>query len=663
MKKIELVKSKVLQVVLSLIFISTGCSNNKPRLTLNGDSTIVIMQGEQYADTGATATNENGNELTVNSYNNIDSNRPGRYGITYYTDNNNGEHITASRIIYVKGNNLLTDKNPNVFKDSIDLYKFNGYEYADASHCNNGSGSFVLKGQKEDVYSKMIETPSFRLEKGKRYTLSVYLKMVGVPKGQNIFMKVIPKNNDGSPSEVLWNIAEPNEWEEALLPYRATCTGEYTIGLLIHKYAFSTDGNTISKDFSNMDESPDIYIDDFSVVESEDVVSREDNTPKTPFESSVVRIDTLGNWSVKENEKWINIFPRFAYQDWREVTTDKDGDSSGNSFASETADYFEYGFTGFANIDHLNKLKTAVNGGLKYNFIQINGWNSKTENLILEVNSAIRNGELPANSLIGFQYDNEVSGMGGDYQGRKLSAVWLDNNDKDPVTGKRERPIFVLNGVAEGIARNLKNSNIDFMDVTGSYITQDGEATDIRFNPLNTLEYLNKTDKQKAPVSLCQMQAYYQKTFIPMLFKGIIQGGKGLKFWRGGTTHNGSEFDFKDNYWAPALKGKNGIFAKIDQLLPVIRQPLPENWSAVVPQSVSDTIAIGIRDYDKKHYLILANFSEHDKTVKIDIGGIYVTKAKDFFDKSGNSITEIVNGEFEVNIGHFNEGYMVLEIK
>ena len=145
-----------------------------------------------------------------------------------------------------------------------------------------------------------------------------------------------------------------------------------------------------------------------------------------------------------------------------------------------------------------------------------------------------------------------------------------------------------------------------------------------------------------------------------MLFKGIMQGGKGIKFWRGGTTHNGSKKDFRENYWAPAIKGEDGVFARVDKMLPIIREPIPKNWSAVIPQEATETIAIGIRSHNGKHYLILANFADHDQTVKVSLGGIYATQVKDFF--TGKKLTDIEQGVFNITIGHFNDGYSVLEL-
>ena len=630
--------------------ITTSCINNTktssttPIIKINGDKTITIIQGEQYAEQGATATDTSDKKLTIETFNNIDTSRPGTYGITYTAVNSKDKRATTGRIAKVLGKNLLEEKNPHIYKENI-KFLLNGALFSENSHIKDGSGSIKREGQGAEVYSKAITTPRFRLEKGKRYTLSAYIKMVGAPKGQNIFAKISPLNNKGETVEVLYNIAEPNEWEEVILPYRATESGDYVFHLFIHKYGYSTDGKLIKPDLSNMAESPTIYYDDFSVVESDGIISGEPYTEKTPFESSYVKIDKLGNWSVKENGTWKNIFPRFAYQTWLD------------GFAENAARHKEYGFTGYANITDMSKLKTALDIGLKYNAIQINQLDKE---FISETVNAMKEKSVPATSIIMYQYDNENDEM-GHYTARKDNAKWIDKNDQDPITKKRARPIFVLNGVGEGLSRNLRNSHNNFMDTTGSYVGQHGEATDVRYNPVNTLQMLDIMHKQKAPVSLIQMQSYYNKTFIPMLFKGIIQGGKGLKFWRGGVTHNGSKKDFRENSWASAIKGTDGVFARIDKMLPIIREPLPTNWSAIISQEQTETIAIGKRSHNGTHYLILANFSDKNQTVKISLGGIYVTRANDYFTKQ--ELATVKNGKLLINIGHFNDGYKVLELE
>ena len=544
--------------------------------------------------------------------------------------------------------NLLKAKNPQFFEAKTNLYLMDSYSYSTDSHTKDGSGSAKLEGQGKDVYSKALTTPTFHLEKGKRYTLGVYMKMVGLPRGQNVFFKVTPRGNLGKSREILYNIAEPNQWEEAIIPFRPTESGDYIFNLLIHKYGYSTDGKLIKSDLSNMAKSPTIYYDDFSVVESDHVVSREPYTEKKPFSSSSIRIDKLGNWSVKEQGKWKNIFPKFIYQSWLP------------DFAEQAKRSKAYGFTGYVNITDVDRLKTALAAGLKYNGIQINELGTNTKKLIKDYLQLVKTGKMSPTAILMYTYDNEMADV-THYDQKQMIAKWIDQNDRDITEKGRIRPIFVLDGIGEGMSRNQKSSHSNFMDVTGSYVGQHGEDTDLRYKPVDTLRLLDTIHQQKAPVSVIQMQAYMHKTFIPMLFKGIIGGGRALKFWRGGTTHNGSKKDFRENYWAPAIKGPNGVFAKIDKMLPIIREPRATDWTATVAQAQKDTIAIGKRTHAGKHYLIIANFADQDQQLKITLTGVNTTQIRDYFTQE--TLTNIKDNSFTIKIGHFNNGYKVLVLK
>ena len=539
--------------------------------------------------------------------------------------------------------NLLKDKNPQFFKNKIKLYMMDGYSYANDSHTKDGSGSAKLDTQGAAAYGKALMTPTFKLEKGKRYTMSVYMKMVGMTRGQNIFFKVIPRGNLGKSWEFLYNVAKPGEWEEAIIPFRPTESGDYIFCLFIHKYGYSTDGKLIKPDLSNMGKSPIIYYDDFSVVESDHIVSREPYTEKVPFASSIVKIDKLGNWSVKENGKWKNIFPRQVYQTWLP------------DFAQNAKYFHEYGFNGYVNITDIQRLKLALAAGLKYNSIQINNLNANTKKLIKNYLELVDTGTLPPTAIIMYTYDNEGTYMAA-YKQQQIIAKWLDGNKNG-----RIRPIFVLNGVAEGLARTQKSSHLNFMDVTGSYTDRYGQSSDLNYVPADTLLMLDRIHNQQAPVSVIQLQSYYNKSFIPMLFKGIIGGGKSLQFWRGGVTYSGSKKDFRENYWAPAIKGPNGVFAKIDKMLPIIREPQATAWRASITQTQKDTITIGERTHAGKHYIIMANFADKDQQVKITLNGIRATKVKDYFTQQ--KLTIVKDGSFNVKIGHFNDGYKVLVVE
>ena len=570
--------------------------------------------------------------------------------LTLTVTDNKGKSDTDSLILTIKDKsttsekiNLLEEKNGNLY--GVDSFTgVDNHEYsADESHGDDGSGSIKIIGH---WYNKALKTASFRLEKGKHYTLGAYMKAIGHEKGQNIIFKI---SGVGKATEMNWNVSTINQWEEIVMPYRATKTGLYNISIFTYKYALTTDKSYARRDGKNLDNSAEIYFDDFYVYQTDKIESKEPYTSKTPFESSNIRIDEYGNWSINEEGQWKDFFPKFAYQDYL------------GNIGDRAKIYSSYGFTGFTNLFNTTAIASAVTNGMKYNGIQINGmdvsnadhWIKRT---ILDLNRKIVAGELPKTSVILYEYDNEQVAL-CDYEQKKLVSDWINANDIDPLTNKRSRPINMLNGTAEGVARNYKNHTTkDYVDSVSTYIYQLGHSTNEHYNPVNTLGILQKAQNQIAPVSIMQLQCHYQNLFIPAIFKGIGTGAKGLNFWRAGSTvPRACKKKLEDNVWIPAIKD---VFSKIDTMLPIIKEPLGTNWSATVDNPT--LVSIETREHNGKYYLILANFASTDMLVDINLEGLSVTKVKDYFTKE--HLKDISNNFFSITIGHHNNGYLVLEL-
>jgi len=512
------------------------------------------------------------------------------------------------------------------------------------SHSQDGSGSIKLVGH---WYTKQFRTATFQLEKGKHYTLGAYMKVLGSDQGQNVMFKV---SGVGHTAEMNWNVSKAGKWEEISVPYRANTTGTYVISIFTFRYALTTDGKYALSNGSNLDRSASVFLDDFYVYESQDIEPKEAYSPKVPYASSNVKIDEFGNWSIKENGIWKDFFPKFTYQDFTP------------SIVASAKMYSSYGFTGFTNMRNSGKIGLAVENGMKYNGIQVNGIDINNPNDIVKqtiknVKSDIALGTLPKTAIIMYEYDNEQELL-SDYPQKRLVAEWLDTNDKDPLTNKRSKPINMLNGVAEGVARNYKNNTgKDYLDTVSTYITQVGHTTNKHLNPLNTLGTLRKAHNQIAPVSIMQLQCHYQDVFIPSIFKGIGAGAKGLNFWRAGASvPSACKKNFEENSWVPAIKD---VFSKIDLMLPIIKEPIQTSWSATVDNPT--LVSIGTRSHAGKHYIILANFGYSDTSVAINLNNLDVSNVREYFSQT-HLKTVTSNGFFTVAIGHHNNGFLVLEL-
>lgn len=547
---------------------------------------------------------------------------------------------------YLKFKNLLT-QNSNL--DGVKDYS--GVEYhkyiPNQSHSKDGSGSIKIIGHWSN---KALVSPKFKLEKGKYYTFGAYIKAVGANKGQNIIFNI---SGAGYSNEMNFNVSKANRWESVVFPYRANKTGYYQIRVFTYKYSFTTDKKYAKKDGSNLDRSASIYVDDFYVYESrsDKIVTKEKVSKKVPFKSQIVKVDSLGNWYIKESGSWRGFFPRFVYQDWS------------SNFAKSAKMYASYGFSGYVNLYGVDDFKEAIKNGMRYNGIQINDLDvnkpkDEIKETINSVNRAIEKKELPKTSLILYEFDNEGEAL-CNYKKKRDIANWITKADG----GKRLRPINMLNGVSEGVARNYKNRDgKNYIDTTSTYVAEieNNFKADFNqsYNPINTLGILQKSQNQIAPVSIMQLQCYYGKKMIPYIFKGISEGAKGLNFWRAGDgVPDVCPKNFEDNYFAPALKS---VFAKIDKMLPIIEQPLNTTWSAEVDRY--NLVALGTRENAGKHYIILANFADKDLSIKVKLQGLKTNSVKDYFSKK--LLSKVNNkGIFTINIGHNNSGFLVLELE
>lgn len=73
---------------------------NYPLLTVNGETTLVMTQGETYTDEGAIAT-EGETEIDVTTNGTVDASTPGVYNVYYSAVNTDGFSASARRIVIV----------------------------------------------------------------------------------------------------------------------------------------------------------------------------------------------------------------------------------------------------------------------------------------------------------------------------------------------------------------------------------------------------------------------------------------------------------------------------------------------------------------------------------------------------------------------------------
>ncbi len=576
--------------------------------------------------------------------------------------------LLGSRLLDNGLPNLLHGTNPS-FATLSGYINANQHAYiANDSHTNDGSGSAELIAHH---YTKALTSPSFHVDKGKKYLLSGYIKMNHVPVGQHIVFGITPRSVAGR-NEVYWNASKENTWEEVLLPFIPLESGEVSWRVFSTTRSFSTDSsvvqvingtdlykpNPVNENGSNLDRSSRVFLDDFKVIEvKEEITPREPvNTEKMAFNSDYVRVDSLGNFSVNKEDIWVPIIPKLI---------SRGSVSPIGYFRGQLNAYQSHGFNGVIGMYNKGQVIEAYDAGLEY--IVGMGANSNTlpngtqgeyssivtgeKARFIETQTYIRDEGKPYSML--FHYlDNENEKI-QEFAFKESWANFIDENDQDP-SGNRGRPIFYLNGQF-GISR-LYNSPL--MDITGSYVGMGGVGNPSEGAPKQTIGIMDVTQNHYAPATVIQLQTYLGDKFIPSLWFGIIQGGKAISVWRDGTgngSNNNNPLPFQQQVWAPVI---HQVFDELDSIAPLIREPHWTSWKAHV--SGSEYINLGTRNYNGDSYLIISNHSDTNEAITISFDGISPSGVTDHLGNTGD--VAVSNNQVELTIGHGNQGYLVLKL-
>jgi hypothetical protein len=75
-----------------------------PNITLNGDATVTVTEGDTYTDAGATATDAEDGDLTdqITVDNPVDTSTPAVYTVTYTVQDSGGNEVQATRTVTVE---------------------------------------------------------------------------------------------------------------------------------------------------------------------------------------------------------------------------------------------------------------------------------------------------------------------------------------------------------------------------------------------------------------------------------------------------------------------------------------------------------------------------------------------------------------------------------
>ncbi len=584
--------------------------------------------------------------------------------------------VFPKRLVDSSSPNLLSGRNPKFIK-LTSYINADKHSFSEDSHTKDGSGSFELTTHH---WENALVSPEFPVEKGKKYLLSAYVKMLfnngEEAFGQNISIDLSPKIISGS-AGINWNVSKSNEWQEILLPFIPLETGNISWRAFTTTRAFSTDiekyrdvpvdgrqpialyrPKAVEVDGSNLKRVARVFLDDFKIIEiKNEITPRENVVDKSFFSSDYIRVDKLGNFSVKKNGSWTAIIPKLISRG----SVDNDA-----YFKSQLSQYKAHGFNGVIGMYDRSHVIKAFDAGLEYlvgmgasSNTQPNGKEGPYSSVVgdeitrmKDMHSYVKSKGKPYAFL--FHYlDNENAKL-QEYTFKKVWADYINANDID-ASGRRARPIFYLNGQF-GLARMY---NKHLMDMTGAYIGLGSAGSPALGAPKQTLGIMGVTQGEHAPANVIQLQTYLGEKFIPSLWFGIIQGGKVISVWRDGNGDGSSILDpkpFQNQAWAPEIKR---VFDELDTIAPIIKRPHWTTWKANF--TGSEYVNVGTRDYKDFSYLIISNHSDNDETITVNFEGIKPKKVNSILGASFEG--SVNNGQVDITIGNGNAGYMMLKIE
>ncbi len=601
-----------------------GLDIQAPVITINGASRVILNKGTIYNDAGATAVDDIDGDLTssIAVINNVNTNIVGTYTVVYKVLDVQNNIATKTRTVIVR-ENIGTSIYDSSFETESGHVVFEYGATYDTTLKRSGERSLNLnlKDDTVNIYDIPVDEGNWYIFRGYMYVKSVPSDMVRFYIGYT--------NNGTHIRSVTYTLlanATANQWEEFVVP------------IYIQKDKNVTSIKMFIKNMGSVDTNESlmsgVWIDDMSVYKVKDTFELFGDAPyeeKDAFDGSYVKVDSLGNFSIKDNSTFKPFFPIIIYP------------------APNTVKWDLYKTQGFNTILNNTPLEAqgAVDAGLywvwdlgDYGINDLNA--SGYDTFVNHYNDMRDNHQDIFDKLLYFYWDNEKYEVSKSLKKftDKIKIMDIDAN------GKRYRPINMNLGLTEG-SKLYYNDTYKLMDIQSAYVNpiiyqeNDVESYGYEFKGWYNSEFsdfsvFENIENTRVPKSVFVVNSPQDEQLENIIFAALSHGGKGFAFWR----DSGSQAEVETKSWWNSFPS---IASKLNQLLPLIRQPHWTNWVLEYSEhDDEDGVIVGKRDYDNKRCMIVASRANIDKNITFstpdrDMGEVY-----NFFD---NTLVSSSNGE------------------
>jgi len=598
------------------VYATTDTDVQAPVITLNGNPRVILDKGTAYSDLGATAVDDVDGDLTssILTTNSVNINQAGTYTVVYKVLDAHNNLATKTRTVIVRENIGSSIYDSSFETESGHVIFEYGATY-DTTLKRSGERSLKLaaKDDRVNVYDIPVEEGNWYIFRGYMYVKSVPSDMVRFYIGYS--------NNGSHVRTVTYTLlanATANHWEEFVVPvYIQKDKNATDIKMFIRNTgAVDTDENVVGG----------VWIDDMSIYKVKDTSEFFGDAPYTPkdaFDGSYVKVDSLGNFSVKDGSVFKPFFPLIVYPDPTEIKW--------NSYKTQ----------GFNTVIGSNpaEMQSAVDTGLywiwdldNYGISDLTA--SGYDTFVNQYNDMKNNHPDIFDKLLYFYWDNEK------YEVSKSLKKFVDKikiMDVD-ANGKRYRPFNMNLSLTEG-SKLYYNDTFKLMDIQSAYVNpiiyQENDVAsygyefkdwyDKEFADFSVFENI---ENMRVPKSVFVVNSPQDDQLESIIFAALARGGKGFAFWR----DSGSQPEIETRLWWNSFPS---LATKLNQLLPLIQKPHTTNWVLEYSEpDDEDGIIVGKRDYDNKRCMIVASRADISKTISFstpdrDMGTLY-----NFFDNS-----------------------------
>ncbi len=492
------------------------------------------------------------------------------------------------------------------------------YSLVGTASFDNGekrSGNRSIKLQSTDDAINIYNIP---VKEGQWYMFSGYMKIKSLP--SDVIRFYIGYTDNGahihSVAFPLISNAKAGVWEE------------FNIPLYVQKNRNITDIKLIIRNVGEPDfkdwEASDVWIDDLSlhkVKDSAHLFGFTKPSAKKSFNGTDVKVDNLGNFYIKINQKYEHFFPLVIYP------------------AGGYIDWKKYKEKGFNTIMCHNPEdgKGAVDAGMhwvwdlySYGVNDLSG--AGFDRFVAEYEKLKRQNPKVLEKLLYFYWDNEKYLVFDSFKiySDKIKIMDVDAN------GNRNRPIFMHLDFTAG-NKNYHNDIFSLIDIQGTYanplLYQENDRLsysydfkgyyNAEFANLSMFENISNT---KIPKTIFVINSPQDANLENSIFAALARGGKGFAYWKDG----GSQSEIETRPW---WNNFPSISSKIEKLKPLLKLAHWTNWQLLSTlKDDEDGLVVGKRDYGLKRCMIISSRSKSGESVTFTTKDREIADVYDFFD-------------------------------